>query len=220
MTLSACKYMLVLAMLADVSNSRDAKNSRVASNFASQEASNIIFVHKLKGQSHKMFCFRFFSWIIFTPTPENSTRVISNIFENPRWYSQVKMHHRSQQTGGKFVTVINDTGGKFCHRYCWCRWYWQIGVNNTGGKLAASVNDNGRKSPLASTIPAVNLPPLSLTPVAFLPLVSTTPAVPVAKFSASVIDTGGKFTIGANNTGVASWAANISVNFRKNSKRL
>ncbi len=19
---------------------------------------------------------------------------------------------------------INDTGGKFCHRYRWCRWYW------------------------------------------------------------------------------------------------
>jgi hypothetical protein len=55
MTISACKYMLVLAMLADVSSSGEAKNIRVASNFASQEASNVIFVHKLKGQCHRFF---------------------------------------------------------------------------------------------------------------------------------------------------------------------
>ncbi len=39
---------------------------------------------------------------------------------------------------------------------------------------------------------ASNFPSISLTPVANLPPVSTTiPAVPVAKFAAGVVDTGG-----------------------------
>jgi hypothetical protein len=42
-----------------------------------------------------------------------------------------------------------------------------------------------------------------------LPPVSTTPAVPVAKFGAGVVDTGGKFF-----TGGAPSLANISTNFR------
>ncbi len=42
-----------------------------------------------------------------------------------------------------------------------------------------------------------------MTPVANLPPVSTTPAVQVAKFAASVVDTGGKFATGvADNAGV------------------
>jgi hypothetical protein len=55
---------------------------------------------------------------------------------------------------------------------------------------------------------AANLPPVSLTPVANLPPVSTTLVKLVAKFAAGVVDTGGQ-----------SWDANISANFRKNSKR-
>ncbi len=34
----------------------------------------------LKGQCHKIFCFRFFSWITFPQAPENNIRVISNFF--------------------------------------------------------------------------------------------------------------------------------------------
>jgi hypothetical protein len=41
---------------------------------------------------------------------------------------------------------------------------------------------------------------MSLTPVANLPLVSTTLAKLVAKFAASVIDTGGKFATGVVDT--------------------
>jgi hypothetical protein len=41
--------------------------------------------------------------------PENNIRVISNLFENSRRYSQVKVHHRC---GGKFATGVNDIGGK------------------------------------------------------------------------------------------------------------
>ncbi len=91
----------------------------------------------LKGQCHEIFCFRFFSWITFPQAPENNIRVISNFFENSRRYSQVKVHHRCQRhrwqchwhrdTGGKFATGINDTGGKFCHQFRLCCWHhWQI----------------------------------------------------------------------------------------------
>jgi hypothetical protein len=61
---------------------------------------------------------------------------------------------------------------------------------STGGKLVAGVVDTG---------------PVSLTQVANLPLVSTTPAVLVAKFVAGVIDTcvvdtGSKFATGVVDT--------------------
>jgi hypothetical protein len=80
-----------------------------------------------------------------------------------------------------------------------------------------------------------------LTPVANLPTVSTTQAKLVAKFAAGVadtggifaagvvdtggnfaagvIDTGGKFATSVVDTGGAPLLANISANFRKNSKR-
>ncbi len=71
---------------------------------------------------------------------------------------------------------------------------------------------------------------MSLTPVANLPPVSTTLLKLVAKFAAGVVDTGGNFaagvvdTSGKFSTGVIDTngqplAANISANFRKNSKR-
>ncbi len=58
-----------------------------------------------------------------------------------------------------------------------------------------------------------NLPPVSTTPV------STTLAKLVAKFAAGVVDTGGKFATGVVDIGGAPLLANISANFRKNSKR-
>jgi hypothetical protein len=63
--------------------------------------------------------------------------------------------------------------------------------------FAAGVVDTGGK-----------LSPVSLKPAANLPPVSTTLAKLVAKFAAGVVDTGG-----------APLLANISANFRKNSKR-
>jgi hypothetical protein len=53
-----------------------------------------------------------------------------------------------------------------------------------------------------------NLSPVSLIPAANLPPVSTTLAKLVAKFVVGVVDTGGTPLL-----------ANISANFRKNSKR-
>jgi hypothetical protein len=74
-----------------------------------------------------------------------------------------------------------------------------------------------------------NFPPVLLTLVANVSLVSTTPAELVAKFAADVfetgskfatgvIDIGGKFATGVVDTGGAPCLANISENFRKNSK--
>jgi hypothetical protein len=57
-------------------------------------------------------------------------------------------------------------------------------------------------APLSLTLVA-NLLPLLLTPVANLPVVSTTPSIPAAKFTAIVIDTRGKFANGVNDTGGA-----------------
>jgi hypothetical protein len=62
------------------------------------------------------------------------------------------------------------------------------------------------------------LQPVSLIQAANLLPVSTTPAVLVAKFAANVIDTGGKFATGVTDTSGAPSLANISKNFRKNSK--
>jgi hypothetical protein len=77
-----------------------------------------------------------------------------------------------------------------------------------------------------SLTPAANLPPASLTPVANLPPISTTLQKLVAKFAAGVVDTGGEFppvslipAAGVVDSGGQPLAANISANFRKNSKR-
>ncbi len=54
--------------------------------------------------------------------------------------------------------------------------------------------------PMVSTTPAAKLPPVPTTPVANLPPVSTTPAANFATSFSSVVDTGGKFAIGVNDT--------------------
>ncbi len=89
----------------------------------------------------------------------------SNFFENSRRYSQVKVHHRCQRHQWQichryqrhrwqhFATsspCVVDTGGKFA-----------TGVNETGGKkFAAGVKAAGGK------LPPVSMTPVSLTPVA------------------------------------------------------
>jgi hypothetical protein len=52
-----------------------------------------------------------------------------------------------------------------------------------------------------------------------LPPISTTLAKMVEKFATGVADTGGKFATGVVDTSGAPCLANISANFRKNSKR-
>jgi hypothetical protein len=48
----------------------------------------------LKGQYHEIFDSCFFSWISFPQAPEYTFRAVSNLFENSRRYSQLKVHHR------------------------------------------------------------------------------------------------------------------------------
>jgi hypothetical protein len=55
-------------------------------------------------------------------------------------------------------------------------------------------------APPVSTTPVAKLPPVSTTPVANLPPVSATPAANFYTIFASVVDTGGKFATGVNDT--------------------
>jgi hypothetical protein len=74
---------------------------------STQSLYNVQFskIDRLKEQCHEIFCFMFFSWIMFPQAPKNSIRVYLNFVENSRKYSQVKVRHR----------------------YRWCFWYrWQI----------------------------------------------------------------------------------------------
>ncbi len=50
----------------------------------------------LKGQYYEIFDFRYFSLISFPQDPEDIIKAISNLFENVRRYSQLKVHHRWQ----------------------------------------------------------------------------------------------------------------------------
>ncbi len=61
--------------------------------------------------SHDIFCFRFFSLIIFAQTSENNNRIISSFFENSLRYSLCTTGINN--TGGKFVTGVNDTAVNF-----------------------------------------------------------------------------------------------------------
>ncbi len=103
----------------------------------------------LKGQCHKIFWFRFFSWITLPQAPVKNIRIISNFLENSRRYSQVKVHHRCQRHRWQIchryqrhrlqilppVPLVLLTPVANCHRYqrhrrqiCHrCHWHrWQI----------------------------------------------------------------------------------------------
>ncbi len=91
----------------------------------------------LKGQCHKIFCFRFFSWITFPQAFDNNSRIISNFFENSRRYSQAKVHHRCQRHWWQI-----------CYRCQWHRWQIAAGINDTGGKFATGFFQRHRRQVL------------------------------------------------------------------------
>jgi hypothetical protein len=78
-------------------------------------------------------------------------------------------------------------------------------VNNISGKFAAGVNDSGVK--IAAGIAGIN------NTAANLPLVSMTPVANFSTSFASVVNTGGKFATGVNDTGgkFATSANNTSI---------
>ncbi len=85
----------------------------------------------LKGQSHEIFCFWFFSWISFPPAPEYCIRTVSNFFASqgaPLVSITLTANFSTSfpsvvDIGGKFATGVNDASGKFA-----------TGVNDTSGK--------------------------------------------------------------------------------------
>ncbi len=62
----------------------------------------------LKGECHEIFCYRFFSQIIFPKDPDNNIRVILNVLENSQKYSQVQVHHRYQRHRWQIMGTILD----------------------------------------------------------------------------------------------------------------
>jgi hypothetical protein len=163
----------------------------------------LFVVNDLKGQCHEIFRFWFFSSISFPPAIEYPIRTVSNFFKNSRRYSQLKVDHR-------------------------CRWHqWQMkkifhqkNFNNfVGTPLGSRVNTYIQyifafKFTLRYLQPDINPIVCHRCRWYRLPPVSTTLVKLVAKFSA-----GGKFATDVVDTGGQPWAANISANFRKNSKR-
>jgi hypothetical protein len=165
-------------------------------------------IQYLKGTVSRDFDFWFFSWISFPQASEYTFTAISNFFENSRRYSRVKMHHRCQR-----------------HRWQMEKIFKQKNFNNLiwvplGSKVNIFINyclQVHFKVSAAWYCPH------------YLPPVSTAQAEVVAKFATGVVDTGGKFAAGVVDTGSnfatgvvdtggAPWLANISANFRKNSK--
>ncbi len=88
----------------------------------------------------------FFSWITFPQAPDNHIWIISNIFENSRRYSQVKVHH-------------------------WCQWHQRQICNRYQQHQRQILPPVS----LVLLTPVANLPPVSKIPAANLLPVSTTP---------------------------------------------
>ena len=98
-------------------------------------------IKALKGQCHEIFCFWFFSWTSVPPAPEYCIRTVSNFFEKfaeifssqgapPVSTTPVANFYTSfasvVDTGGKFATCLNDTGGKQWEQLSNC---WQLKTN-------------------------------------------------------------------------------------------
>ncbi len=65
--------------------------------------------HILKRQCHEIFCFWFFSWIIFPQAPENNTGSFRFFFENSRRYSQVIATGVNDTSGPRYQRLISKT---------------------------------------------------------------------------------------------------------------
>ncbi len=199
----------------------------------------------LKGQCHEIFCFWFLSWISFPPPPSPRVfhkdrfdffRKFAEIFaaqglppvslQMEKIFNQKNFHNFIWSPLGSrgniyihfclqvyfqvsaawycsnylppvsLIPVASCHRRQICLRYRWHRWQICHRCQQHKGNWWQNL------SPV-SLIPAANLPPVSLIPAAICH---------------GVIDTGGKFATGVVDTGGAPWLANISANFRKNSK--
>jgi hypothetical protein len=80
---------------------------------------NLKTIVELKGQSHKIFCFRFFH-------ESHSPKPLKITLGSFRIFSKIRGDIRNLRC----TTGVNNTGDKFA-----------TGVNDTGGKIAAGIND-------------------------------------------------------------------------------
>jgi hypothetical protein len=173
----------------------------------------------LKGQCHEIFNFWFFSWISFSQGSEYTIRAISNFFENSRKYSQFKVHHRCRWHRRHIEKIFNQ---KIFNYFVWTPLGRRVNNNiNFCFQVHFKVS--------AAWYCSHYLPPVSTTQAElvakFAPGVVDTGDKSAAgvvdtgvNFVTGVIDTGCKFATGVDDTGGAPWLANISANFRQNSK--
>ncbi len=139
------------------------------------------YFSNLKGQCHEIFDFRF-SWISFTKHLSITLGIFQFFFENSWKYSQLKVHHRCRWHWWQMLKIFNL---KSFNYFVWTPFGSKVNILiNFFLQLHFNWHCSHYLSP-----------------------VSTTPAVPVGKFTAGVIDTGG-----------APWFANFSTSFRKNLK--
>ncbi len=105
----------------------------------------------IKGTVSRDFCFWFFSWISFPPTPLLQFQIFFNIWESRCTTgindTEGNLPPVSATPVANFSTIIAgvvDTGGKFA-----------TGVNDTDGKFATGVNDaSGKLPPVSITLAA------------------------------------------------------------------
>jgi hypothetical protein len=100
-----------------------------------------VLTRYLKGQSHKIFCFCFFSWISFPPSPR-----VSHIKFFQRDIR--KSRCTTGNTSGKIAAGINYTCNKLPQVST-----TPASVVDTGGKFASGVNDTEGKFAAVSTTP-------------------------------------------------------------------
>ncbi len=145
-----------------------------------------------KGTVSRDFRLLVFSWISFPQAPEYTIVAISNFLENSRRYSRLQVHHQWQ--------MEKTFKQKNFNKLVW---------TPLGSRVNIYINFCLQVHFKVSA---------AWYCCHYLPPVSTTQAELVAIFAAGVVDTGGNFATGVVDTGGAPWLANISANFRKNSR--
>ncbi len=109
----------------------------------------------------EIFCYWFFSWISFPQVSDYTVRVVSNLFENSRRYSQLKVCHRCQR-----------------HRWQMEKTFKQKNFNNfvwtpLGSRVNIYINFclQVHFKVSAAWYCCRYLPPVSTTPVSLIPVV-------------------------------------------------
>ena len=191
----------------------------------------------LKGQCHEIFDFSFFSWISFPQAPEYTNRAVSNFFENSRRYSQLKVHHLCRWHRWQIAKIFKMKNFNY---FVWTPLGSRVNIYinfclQVQFKMTAAWYCTHYLPPVSMTISLVLLIPVAICRWRrwYRWQFATGVVDTGGKFAAGIVDTGGKFATGINNTsetggkfatgvvdtGGAPWLANISANFRKNSKR-